>query len=170
MPRICVCGLDDMPQMVDQIRAGRLISLLPAAEQPPTPRQLKASDHLRLLIDDIDRPQPGFCAPGRLHVEKLLGFLHASPPTASLVIHCLAGVSRSPAAALIALSLDAPGREREAASLLRRAAPFASPNRLLVQLADTALGCAGTLVAALDSIGEPEASLAFKPFLLPRVL
>jgi predicted protein tyrosine phosphatase len=98
--------------------------------------------------------------------------VRSSPPDVALVIHCLAGISRSPAAALIALAHDARGREREAASLLRKAAPFARPNRLLVQLADSALRRGGALVAALDSIGtpEPEALLNFEPFFLPRVL
>ncbi len=170
MPRICVCGLDDMPDVVERMRPGRLISLLPSAEQPPTPPQLKESDHLRVLIDDIDQPRAGFSAPADEHVAELLRFLHGSPREDSLVIHCLAGVSRSPAVALMALALDAPGREREAASLLRDAAPFARPNRLLVRLADDALRRAGALVAALDLIGEPDWNFDFEPFFLPRVL
>ena len=170
MSRICVCGLDDMPDMVKGMRPGRLISLLPVDQQPPTPPPLKDSDHLRVLIDDLDEPRDGFTAPGREHVEELLLFLHASPPEIPLVIHCFAGVSRSPAAALMALALHAPGREREAASLLRKAAPFACPNRLLVQLADNALGRAGALVAALDSMRQPEWNFDFQPFFLPRVL
>jgi predicted protein tyrosine phosphatase len=170
MPRICVCGLDEMPDIVERMRPGRLISLLPAEDQPPTPPQLKAPDHLRVLIDDVDQPRKGFSAPGREHIDEVLRFLHASPREVSLVIHCLAGVSRSPAVALVALALDAPGREREAALLLRKAAPFACPNRLLVRLADSALRRDGALVAALDSIGEPEWNFDFEPFFLPRVL
>jgi predicted protein tyrosine phosphatase len=159
-----------MPDVVDQVRPGRLISLLPAALQPATPPLLKPSDHLRVLIDDIEQPVEGFAAPARAHIEELVRFLRASPPELSLVIHCQAGVSRSPAAALVALVLDAPGREREAASLLRQAAPFACPNRLLVGLADGALARGGALVAALDAIGEPEWVDDWGPFYLPRVL
>lgn len=170
MAQICVCGLDDMPGVVEQVRPGRLISLLPADQQPPTPPQLRASDHLRVLIDDVDEPLDGFTAPAREHVEELLRFLRATPPDGSLVIHCLAGVSRSPAGALIALALDAPGRELEAARLVRKAGPFTIPNRLLIGLADAALERDGALVAALGSIGDPEADFDFQPFFLPRVL
>ncbi|HKA13870.1 MAG TPA: protein tyrosine phosphatase [Myxococcota bacterium] len=170
MARICVCGLDDMPGVVEQVRPGRLISLLPAEFQPATPPRLPASDHLRVLIDDVTEPKEGFCTPAREHVEELLRFLRASPLDVSLVIHCHAGVSRSPAAALLALACDAPGREREAAELLREAAPFACPNRLLVELADSALGRGGALVAALDSIAEPQWTFEFRPFFLPRML
>jgi predicted protein tyrosine phosphatase len=155
---------------VEQVRPARLISLLPADQQPATPARLRSSDHLRVLIDDVDGPRDGFTAPAREHVEELVGFLRASPPDRSLVIHCFAGVSRSTASALIALALDAPGREMEAALLLRRAGPFAIPNRLLVRLADAALGRGGALVAALDSIGEPDMNSDLEPFFLPRVL
>jgi predicted protein tyrosine phosphatase len=170
MARICVCSLDDMAGVLGRVRPGRLISLLPAEFQPPTPSQLKPSDHLRVLIDDIDEPREGFTAPALEHVEEMLQFLRASPPDVSLLIHCHAGVSRSPAAALIALVLDAPGREQEAALLMRKVAPFACPNRLLVQLADRALGRSGALVAAVAALGEPEWTDDWGPFHLPRML
>jgi predicted protein tyrosine phosphatase len=159
-----------MPDVVERMRPHGLISLLPAANQPPTPLEIRKGGHLRILVDDIDEPQPGYTAPARAHVAELVGFLRATPPRASLVIHCLAGVSRSTAAALIALALDAPGREAEAARVLREASPFASPNRLLVSLADRELGRKGALVAALDAMGEPDWSRDFEAFLLPRQL
>lgn len=170
MTRICVCGLDAMPDLVERLRPGRMISLLAARDQPPTPPQLRASDHLRVLVDDIDRPHGSLSEPALAHIQQLISFLRASPPRASIVIHCLAGVSRSPAAALVALALDAPGRESEAAAVLRRAAPFVNPNRLIVQLADTALLRKGALVAALESMGESDMSLDFSAFSLPRTL
>lgn len=168
MPQIWVCGLDDMPDLVERVRPGRLISLLPAEQQPDTPLQIRAADHLRLLVDDVDGPDAGFVAPARTHVEQLIGFLRASPLRASILIHCLAGVSRSPAAALVALALEAPGRERAAAGSLRRAAPFACPNRLIVQLADDALERRGALSAALDAMGAPDPTSDFHAFRVDR--
>jgi len=102
-------------------------------------------------------------------VEQIVQFLRASPPEVPLVIHCHAGVSRSTATALVALALDAPGREREAAALLRQMSPFAYPNELLVKHADDALGRRGALLDALESMGNPR-SLDIKPFYLPRLL
>lgn len=156
MSRIWVCGLGEMPDMVERVRPARLISLLPADEQPPTPTAMRATDHLRVLVDDIDGPLPGHTAPERNHVQQIVRFVRAAPPTASLVIHCLAGVSRSTAAALVTLVLDVPGREREAASALRRAAPFADPNRRIIALADAELGRNGALVAAVAGMGDPD--------------
>ena len=159
-----------MPDVVERMRPHGLISLLPHSDQPPTPLGIRDGGHLRILVDDIDEPQMGYTAPAREHVVELVAYLRALPARAPLVIHCLAGVSRSPAAALVALALDAPGREAEAAHLLRAASPFASPNRLLVSLADQVLGRNGALVAALDAMGEPDWSRDFQAFLLPRQL
>jgi predicted protein tyrosine phosphatase len=169
MARIGVCGVDDMREVVATIGAVRLISLLPEQEQPRRPRAIQPNDHLRVLIDDVCEPTPGYVVPAREHVEEIVRFLRASPSGIPLVIHCHAGVSRSTATALVALALDAPGREREAAALLRAAAPFAFPNELLVKLADDALERRGALVAALRSIGNPR-SFELKPFFLPRIL
>ena len=85
-----------------------------------------------------------------------------------MLIHCYAGISRSPAAALIAMVLDAPGREQAAALTLREAAPHAQPNRLLIELSDDLLGRGGRLVAALDAMGpastaDPERGLLELP-------
>ena len=110
-----VCSLEEMPQMAESLRPGRLISLLPAIDQPPTPEYVHPSDHLRVLVDDVDYPEEGVSTPACDHIAQLLAFLRETPRETSLLIHCLAGVSRSPAAALIALVLEAPGRELEAA-------------------------------------------------------
>lgn len=167
MSRIYICGLDNMPDGIERLRPGRLISLLPREEQPPTPYQISPSDHLRLEIDDIDQAVDGPTVPGRTHIATLITFLRASPPSRSLLIHCLAGISRSPAAALIAMVTDAPGREFEAASILRSAAPYADPNRLMIQLADEFLERGGRLVSALDSMGSADMSIDLTIVSLP---
>ena len=156
--------------MVEGVRPGRLISLLPARLQPVTPPQVRARHHLRILVDDVERPGEGLTPPAHTHIEELVSFLRASPPHTSIVMHCLAGVSRSPAAALVALALGTPGRELEAARLLRQAAPFAHPNRLIVELGDVVLQRNGDLLAALEIMGLPDMSVGFAPFLLPRML
>ena len=48
-----------------------------------------------------------------------------------------------------------PGREIEIAQAMRRRAPHASPNALLVRHADEALGRGGRMVTALDAMGQP---------------
>jgi predicted protein tyrosine phosphatase len=159
-----------MPRMVETLRPGRVISLLAAIDQPPTPEHIHPSDHLRVLVDDVDYSEKGMSTPARDHITQLLDFLRGTPQETSLLIHCLAGVSRSPAAALIALVLEAPGRELEAARVLRQAGPFVNPNHLIVEIADAALKRDGALIAALHDMGEPDMFHQFQGFLLPRSL
>jgi predicted protein tyrosine phosphatase len=70
--------------------------------------------------------------------------------TGKVLIHCEAGVSRSPAAALIIYAcLLGPGREREAMARVLAQRPVAMPNRRMVELADRMLGRGGRLLEML---------------------
>lgn len=58
----------------------------------------------------------------------------------SLLCHCLGGISRSSAAALICLSVwMGEGREADCAATLRRIRPAAQPNRDMIRMADILL-------------------------------
>jgi predicted protein tyrosine phosphatase len=48
-----------------------------------------------------------------------------------------------------------PGHELEIARAMRRRAPHAQPNRLLVSHADDALGRGGAMIAALSGMSPP---------------
>ena len=48
-----------------------------------------------------------------------------------------------------------PGREIEIAGAMRRRAPHAQPNRLLISHADEALGRGGAMIAAVQGMGPP---------------
>ena len=157
---IYVCGLHEMPMHVRVLEPGYLISLVQPEFQPPTPDEIAPGRHLRLAVDDVSQPVAGYQAPGESDVNQLIGFLRSWPGDEPLLIHCYAGVSRSTAAALIALALNADGRELEAARRLRQAAPHAQPNSRIVALADRLLGRGGRLVAAREAMGP--ASLVFE--------
>jgi predicted protein tyrosine phosphatase len=150
---IYVCGLDEMPLHVRALRPGYLVSLVQPEFQPPTPAEIRADRHLRVAVDDVSEPMHGYVAPGEWDVQKLIDFLRGWPGDEALLLHCYAGVSRSTAAALIALVLNADGREMEAAQLLREAAPHAQPNPRIVALGDRLLGREGRLVAAREAMG-----------------
>jgi predicted protein tyrosine phosphatase len=154
---IFVCNLHEMPTHVGVLRPSHLISLVTSDEQPPTPDEILIERHLRVEIDDITEPMPGAVLPERHHVESLIAFMrvwqHDDDP---LLIHCVAGISRSMASALIALVLKADGSEFEAAQSIRAAAPHAQPNRRIVALADEILGLGGRLIAAREAMGPAE--------------
>ena len=160
---VYVCGLAGLAEHAAALRPAGLVSLVTAFEQPPTPRGVAREAHLRLEVDDIEAPIPGFAMPDEADVAALIDFLGAWRPERPLLMHCAAGVSRSTAAALVALCLHAEGNERGdergdermLAQRLRRAAPHAAPNRRIVALADRLLGREGRLIAAVDALAPP---------------
>lgn len=85
------------------------------------------------------------------HARAILNFGEMIQPLdGTLLCHCLAGISRSPAAALICLALwMGPGREDECVARIRQGRPAAIPHADLVAFADELLGRRGNLVAAL---------------------
>jgi predicted protein tyrosine phosphatase len=150
---IYVCSLHDMPHHVRTLRVGYLVSLVQPEFQPPTPASISADRHLRVAVHDISEPEYGGVVPREIHLRRLLAFLQSWPGDEPLLLHCYAGVSRSMAAALIALCLEHDGREMEAAQILRAAAPHAQPNARMIALADQILGRQGRLVAAREAMG-----------------
>ena len=78
--------------------------------------------------------------PEKKHVERALEFADGIG-NGSLIIHCVAGISRSSAIALavIAKSLGI-GEEEESIKELQIFNPYCLPNKLVVRLADEILG------------------------------
>jgi predicted protein tyrosine phosphatase len=107
-------------------------------------------------------------APQETHVRDIIDFARTWDRTAPLLIHCWMGVSRSPAAALIA-ALAVHPQEDDLALVrrLRAASPYATPNSRLVQIGDAVLGREGRLVSAVKSIGRGADADGNMPFLLP---
>ena len=153
---IYVCSLFEMERYVRQLQPGYLVSLIQPELQPPTPGGLEPARHLRVAVHDVSEESWGSIVPEDEHVRSLVSFLEERSRDEGILFHCYAGISRSTAGALIALAIDMEGRELEAAHLLRRAAPFAQPNSLLIALADRILGREGRLVAAHRSMGPRE--------------
>jgi predicted protein tyrosine phosphatase len=168
MSWIYVCNLLEMPAHVEGLRPSHLVSLVAPIEQPPTPMGIAGQRHHRVEIHDIHEPLDGHILPAAEHIEGLIDFVRAWPQDETpILIHCIAGISRSMAAALITLVVKAPGRELEAARHVRNAAPHAYPNRRMIAVADQLLGCEGRLVAAREAMG-PANLLPFAPLVRLR--
>jgi predicted protein tyrosine phosphatase len=133
-----------------------------------TPGLVLPDRHLRLHIHDICEPIPGCIAPGTEHVDQLIDFVHAWGGGGPMVVHCWAGISRSTAAAFTALCAINPGVDEEFIALrLREASATAYPNRLIIRLADAALGRGGRMVRAIEGIGRGLVAAEAVPFSLP---
>jgi predicted protein tyrosine phosphatase len=156
MPRLLVAPLSSLADTLTAHAPSHLISLLSPEHMIETPDGFPAALHLKLGVNDIVDPAAGTAPPARQHVDALLAFSRSWDAQQPLLIHCWAGISRSMASAFTILcDRLGPGREIEIARAIRRRAPHAQPNRLLVSHADDALGRDGRMVLALNSMGPP---------------
>ena len=164
---IHVCSLAALPETVRRTGASHVLTVMGNIDQVQRPESVKPANHLRVAMDDIIEPMEGFVMPSEAHVAQVLSFVRSWDRGAPLVIHCWAGVSRSTASAFAtACALNPHRDEMEIARRIRAASPIASPNRLIVSLADKALGREGRMLRALDDIGPATMMVEGKPFLL----
>jgi predicted protein tyrosine phosphatase len=156
MPHLLVSPLSNLGDALDSHGPSHLISLLSPEHMIDTPMGFPPGRHLRLGVNDIVDPAAGTAPPAREHIDALLEFSRGWDTSQPLLIHCWAGISRSMASAFTILCdrLE-PGRELEIARAMRRRAPHAQPNRLLISHADDALRRRGAMVAAVNGMGPP---------------
>jgi predicted protein tyrosine phosphatase len=164
---IHVCSLAALPEIVRITGASHVLTVMARVEQVQRPASVLEANHLRVAVDDITEPMEGYVTPSEIHVEQVLNFVRGWDRKAPLVIHCYAGVSRSTASAFAAACMLNPHRDEvEIAKKIRAASPIASPNRLMVSLADKALGREGRMVRALEQIGPASMYVEGIPFRL----
>jgi predicted protein tyrosine phosphatase len=154
MGLVYVCPLSRVEQVVAESGADSLVTLLSPQHPPPRVATIAPDRHLMLGLSDIVAPLDGHVLPEPDHVASLIEFFRRWERARPLVVHCYAGVSRSPAAAFIGLCALSAAPEIELAKKLRRLSPSATPNRRLVALADSKLSREGRMIAAIDSIGR----------------
>lgn len=162
---IHVCSLADLHATVKDTGASHVLTVMANVAQVQRPESVLEANHLRVSMDDITEHMDGFVAPNDSHIGQVLDFVRSWDRHAPLVVHCYAGISRSTASAFAAACMLNPGRdERSIARQIRAASPIAQPNRLLVTLADKALGRDGRMVRALDEMGPGTMTVIGRPF------
>ncbi|AVQ04408.1 protein tyrosine phosphatase [Caulobacter segnis] len=146
-----VCPGSAVDALLARTRVDHVLALVsPDAEVEP-----RAVPATILRFNDIAAPRPDLIAPSSELVREIIGLGHDLPAEATLLVHCFAGVSRSPAAAyILACAAGGPGEEVAIATRLREASPKATPNPLIVSLADDMLGRGGAMSAAIAAIGR----------------
>ncbi|HEY1632217.1 MAG TPA: hypothetical protein VGF56_12950 [Rhizomicrobium sp.] len=152
---ILVTPLSGIHNAISGYRPSHMITLLSPEHMIDTPEGIDAARHLRIGMNDVAEAADAEKPPSERHVDDILAFGRAWDAKSPLLIHCWAGVSRSMAAAFILLNDRlGPGHEHDIAQAMRRRAPHAYPNPLMVKLADNALGRDGRMVAAAQTIGR----------------
>ncbi|MBO9097913.1 MULTISPECIES: tyrosine phosphatase family protein [unclassified Rhizobium] len=169
MSAIIVSPLERIAEMAVRHAAREMISLMAEQHSFHRPAVISADRHLLLGMNDITfAGNDKLVAPQEAHVEQIIAFARSWDRSAPLLIHCWMGVSRSPAAALIAaLAIDPDVDDVALVARLRRASPQATPNSRLVAFGDQLLGRQGRLVAAVKAAGRGADSDGNMPFVLP---
>ena len=162
---IHVCSLAALPETVKATGASHILTVMANVAQVRRPESVIEANHLRVQMDDITEQMDGFVAPSGRHIEQVLAFVRGWDRQAPLVVHCYAGISRSTASAFAAVCALNPHRDEiSIARQIRQASPIASPNRLIVSLADKALGREGRMLRALDEMGPGSMTVEGRPF------
>ena len=169
MTAIVVCPLASIAETAVRHGAREMVSLIAERLDFHRPGVIAADRHLKLAMNDIAFAGTGdLVAPSEAHVQSLIAFVRDWDQSAPMVIHCWMGVSRSPAAAVIAtLSLHPEEDDFALAARLRKAAPHATPNTRLIEIGDRLLGRDGRLVAAVKAIGRGAEADGRASFVLP---
>jgi predicted protein tyrosine phosphatase len=164
---IHVCSLPRLHETIADTGARHVVSLLGGEIAVERPQGIAPENYLRLRLHDISSPLDGYVLPEQKHVADLIEFVRNWDRRSPLVVHCFAGVSRSTAGAYASVCALNPHRdERSIANALRRASPTATPNILIVSLADRLLGRDGRMVDAIKRIGRGILADEVKPFQL----
>jgi predicted protein tyrosine phosphatase len=165
---IYVCPLSRLEETVAQKGARYVITAINPWSIPETPARVLDGNHLRIAINDINAPHNNLIHPEAHHIETLIEFAYKWNRDGPLVVHCLAGISRSSASAYIsACALNAAAPERLIALALREASPTASPNMLMVRHADELLNRHGRMIAAIEALSPGSATMEADTFSIP---
>jgi len=152
---LIVSPLRDAQTVIKWRKPSHVITLLEAGLLDQAPRAADPSRHLRLAVHDIWEEREGETLPDEGLVRKVLDFAAGWDQSAPMLVHCWAGVSRSTATAyLLACERNPDRSEADIAQALRQASPGATPNPLIVALADDLLGRGGRMVDAVRAIGK----------------
>ena len=168
MPRIIISPLRMIGEMAARHRSREMITLIAEKHDFHRPGMIDPARHLSIHVNDIAfAGKEGLIAPQEAHVASIVDFAKSWDQSSPLLIHCWMGVSRSPAAALIAaLTVNPELDDAELAASLRRASAQATPNVRLVEIGDAVLGRSGRLIAAVKAIGRGADYVGDAPFAL----
>lgn len=162
---LIVSPLRDVDTVVRFKKPSHLITLLDPHMMGDCPRGFRPDRHLKIAVDDVWEPQTGKTLPAEDVVEDVLAFGKTWTGKSPMLVHCWAGVSRSTATAFILACQRLPEvEEAKIAKALRKASASATPNPLLVRLADDIMGRKGRMVDAVAGIGQGVYAYPGSPF------
>ena len=168
MAYLVVSPLSKLAETAIRYQPRELITLMNKGTPMECPAMIAENRHYFLEFNDINEPQEGLIAPSETEIYKLLEIAKNWNRSYPLLINCYMGISRSTAAAfVIACALEQKKTEAAIARLLRKNSPTATPNKLMVELADKILDRGGRMSSAIFDIGRGAEAFEGTPFILP---
>jgi len=164
---IVVSPLHHLDALVARHRPSHVLSLLSPGHAAGAAREPPFERHLQLFFHDIAEARDGLIAPDAASIDEILAFSRDWGCASPMLVHCWAGISRSSAAAFMIACARNPGCEDQIADELRRRAPFATPNPLMVALADDLLRRSRRMIAAIERIGRGAEAFEGAPYEMP---
>jgi len=157
LPRFTICGLDEVRTRSRQEAYTHVVSIWDTATRGDGPDRIKlffpAARIHSARFDDVEVESAG-AATGET-VRAVLNFGSDLSAADKVLVHCLAGLSRSPGVAFaLACQFAGPGNEAAVLRCLVERAPWIKPNRLVVRLADDLLQRDGRMIAAAGLIRD----------------
>ncbi len=165
MPAIHVCALSKVEINLERTGASHMMSLIGHKIEVNRPARIEVQNYLRVKLSDIvpledgsrtpEHQRDGHILPETTHVHDMINFVRSWNQQNPLLIHCYAGVSRSTAAAYIAMLVLKPDLDDMQLALeLRALSPTATPNPHIIALADGILKRNGRMISAISAIGR----------------
>lgn len=151
-PAIIISAIHHLPDVIDQADAA--ISILGQSDKLQFP-DVGSRPVLRLVFDDTIVPSKTLIPPSRQHIADLIEFARRWNGVGTLLVHCRAGSSRSPAAAMIAAAALGRPNNTDLVRRVRSAKAYFRPNETMLRLADGLLGPGSGLVNLSRSIPVP---------------
>lgn len=146
-PYIQICSLEAVRE-ADVTAYDGVITIEDSSIREPFRVEGAAPSQLVLRFDDISSPIDDFIMPQERHIRAGLEFARQWEQP-SLLIHCKAGMSRSPAMALAILAdWLGEGNEEEAVGGLIKVSRLCTPNKHMIGLTDRVLSRSGHLIEA----------------------
>lgn len=163
-PSIIISSIYHLPKVIDQ--ADAVVSILGLSDRLPFP-EVGTRNVLRLTFDDTTIPFKLLTPPNREHIAELIGFAQRWNGVGTLGVHCRAGSSRSPAAAMIAAAALGRPNSTDLVLRVRTARAYFKPNETMLKLADGLLGPGSRLLDLSRSVPVPTRIDKWAPAQIP---
>ena len=139
--RLTICAYFQVSRLIQENHYDGILSIKDPKSNPRWSENARAARHRKftkrcrtvLCMDFVDCDQSSINAPRDYHIAAIVEFARKLKRGSRVLVHCIAGISRSTASAMILLQEHGMG-QTEAYEEVLRIRPEAVPNRFMLEL------------------------------------